>query len=245
MAVRNLIWIVLASMAAAACGGGGGGGPPPPTGPSYNLAAGLANLAVSDVSAAMTVTGTLNGFNLTGSMQLTQTAAAAATFNAAPALMQATTVTGTFVTQQDGPVPGVIYSFALYTSSANATLGLDTNFNSSLTHAIADPSFEFPSSVQVGDSGVLGVMRLYLDGMQTENTLQVSYTVNSNPQNTDSVIVEVSYAYLGDGGYGGQTYQFDYVLTAAGTMTLQSLSITYPPPPSGGTPDMYVLTIQP
>ncbi len=244
MAARNLIWIVLASMAAAACGGAGGGGPLPPTGPSYNLAAGLANLAASDVSAAMTATGTLNGFNLTGSMQLTQTAAVAATFNAGPALMQTTTVTGTFVTQQDGPVPGVIYSFALYTSSANATLGLDTNFNSVLTDAIADPSFEFPPSVQIGDSGVLGMMSLYLDGMQTEDTLQVSYAVNGNPQNTDSVIVEIIYAYSGS-LFGGQIYQFDYVLTTTGTMTLQSLSITYPPQPGATTGDMYVLTVQP
>lgn len=246
VAARNLVWIVMASTAAAACGGGGGGGgaPPPSMAPSYNLAAGLANLAVSDVSAAMTVTGTLNGFNLTGSMQLTQTAAVPATFNAAAALMQTTTVTGTFMTQQDGPVPDVIYSFALYTSSANSTLGLDTNFNSALTHAIADPSFEFPSSVQLGDSGVVGMMRLYLDGMQTDGTLQVSYEVNSNPQNTASVIVEVIYAYSGS-GYGGQVYQFDYILTASGTMTLQSLAITYPPVFGESTGDMYLLTVQP
>ena len=241
MAARIWIWIVLASMATAACGGAGGGGSPPPSGPSYNLAAGLANLAATDVDASMSISGTSNGFVMTGSAQLTQTAATAATFNAEPSLMQTTTISGTGITTETGNVP-LLYSFAQYTSSANTTLGLDTNFNSTLEHAVADSPFDFPSSVKVGDTAILGSMILYLDGAETEDTIQVSYAVTSDPQNTDSVIVEVIYQYFGSLN-AGQLYQFNYVLTTAGGMSLQSLSITSPT--DTATVDMFMFTVQP
>ncbi|HUE11244.1 MAG TPA: hypothetical protein VMQ54_09920, partial [Steroidobacteraceae bacterium] len=153
--------LVMASLGAASCGGGGGGGgAQSPSGPSFDLAAGIASLSASKVNATMSLSGTSNGFNVTGSAQLTQSVATASTFSGASALMQTTTVSGTGI-QNDLNIP-LLYSFVHYDSSAYATLGLDTNFNSVLEYAVADSPIEFPSSVKAGDSAVLGTMTLYL-----------------------------------------------------------------------------------
>ncbi len=230
--------MVFASLGAASCGGGGGGAASP-SGPSFNLAAGIASLSASKVNAIMSLSGTLNGFNLTGSAQLSQSVATASTFSGGSALMQTTTVSGTGITTE-GNFP-LLYSFVQYDSSAYATLGLDTNFNSVLQYAVADSPFEFPSSVKAGDTAVLGTMTLYVDGARTEDTIQVSYVVIGDPENTDSVIVEVIDHYYGSSN-GGQIYQFDYSLTATGSMSLQSLSITAPT--DTATVDMFQFTVR-
>jgi hypothetical protein len=233
--------LVMASLGAASCGGGGGGGgAQSPSGPSFDLAAGIASLSASKVNATMSLSGTSNGFNVTGSAQLTQSVATASTFSGASALMQTTTVSGTGI-QNDLNIP-LLYSFVHYDSSAYATLGLDTNFNSVLEYAVADSPIEFPSSVKAGDSAVLGTMTLYLDGERTEDTIQVSYVVIGDPENTDSVTVEVIDQYYGSLN-AGQIYQFDYSLTATGSMSLQSLSITYPQT-SGSSAGMLLFTVQ-
>lgn len=190
----------------------------------------------------MSISGTLDGFNMTGSAQLTQSVATTSTFTGGSALMQTTTVSGTGITTQ-GNFP-LLYSFTQYDSSAYATLGLDTNFNSVPEYVVASSPFEFPSSVRVGDSAVLGTMNVYLDSARTEfaGYLQVSYVVMADPANGDSVIVEVIDQYSGSGN-GGQTYQFDYSLTATGSMSLQSLAITTPTDDTA-TLDMFQFTLQ-
>src|ERR1700691_1134120 len=190
MRMARVSLIVMASLGAESCGGDGGGGQAlPPSGPSFDLAAGFASLSASTVNAAMTVSGTTNGFKLTGSAQLTQSNATAATFSGGSALMQTMTVSGSGISNgQNFPL---LYSFVQYDSSTYATLGLNTNFNSELLYAVADSPIEFPSSVSAGDTAVLGTMTIYLDGEMTESTIQVSYAVIGDPENSDSVIVEV------------------------------------------------------
>jgi hypothetical protein len=242
----RLSLMICAALGAASCGGGGGEGEAPPlNGPSFDLAAGIASLWASPVNATMRVSGTYLSFNATGSAQLTQSVATAATFNGGPALMQTTTVSG-MVMSNGGDYP-VLYSFAQYDSSAYATLGLDINISSALQYAVADSPIEFPSSVRPGDTAVLGTMTGYLDAAMTmaESTIQVSYVVIADPENTDSVIVEVIDKCFGfqGGGCTGQIFQFDYSLTATGSMSLQSLSISYPG--NASTPaDMLLFTVQ-
>jgi hypothetical protein len=231
--------IAMASLVAASCGSGPGGGPSP-SDPSFDLATGIANLSASKVNATMSISGTANGFNMTGSAQLTQSVASASTFNGGSALMQTTTVSGTGITAEIGNV-SLLYSFVQYDSSANATLGLDTDFNSTLQYAVADSPIQFPSSVSVGDAAMLGTMTLYLNGERTDDAIQVSYKVVGDPENTDSVTVEVIDRYIGSSN-GGQIYQFDYILTAAGNMSLRSLSITSPT--DTATVDMFQFTVQ-
>jgi hypothetical protein len=151
---------LFATLGAASCGGGGGGSgsaAQSPTGRSFDLAAGLANLAASEVKATVSVSGTSNGSSPTGTAQLTQSAAIVSTFNGTPASAQTTALTGMY-TDVTGEF-SVSYSFVQYDSSSDAILGLDTDFNSVLED---------------------------------------------------------------------QTTQFNYALTAAGSMSLQSLSIAYP-----------------
>jgi hypothetical protein len=244
----RLSLIICAALGAASCGGGGGegeGGAPPLSGPSFDLAAGIASLSASNVNATMSVSGTLNGVDLTGSAQLTQSVATAATFSGGSALMQTMTVSAPVPTTTE-PFP-LLYSFVQYDSSAYATLGLDINISSVLQYAVADSPIEFPSSVRAGDTAVLGTMTIYQDAAMTmaEGTIQVSYLVIADPENTDSVIMEVIDKCFGNqgGGCNGQIFQFDYSLTATGSMSLQSLSITYP----GATNipgDMVLFTVQ-
>jgi len=236
--------IVLASLGAASCGGGGGGAASP-SGPSFDLAAGFASLSASTVNATMSVSGTYLSSNATGSAQLTQSVATAAMIGGESALMQTTTVSG-MVMSNAGDFP-LLYSFVQYDSSAYATLGLDINISSVLQYAVADSPIEFPSSVRAGDTAVLGTMTGYVDAAMTigESTIQVSYVVIADPENTDSVIVEVIDKCFGfqGGGCTGQIYQFDYSLTATGSMSLQSVSILYPT--TANIPaDMLLFTVQ-
>jgi hypothetical protein len=241
----RLSLIICAALGAASCGGDGGGGEgeaPPLSGPSFDLAAGIASLSASTVNATMSVSGTYLSFNATGSAQLTQSVATAAMFGGGSALMQTTTVSGMV-----NGIP-LLYSFVQYDSSAYATLGLDIgNISSVLQYAVADSPIEFPSSVRAGDTAVLGTMKIYVDAAMTmaEGTIQVSYVVIADPENTDSVIVEVidkCFGYQG-GGCTGQVFQFDYSLTATGSMSLQSVSILYPT--TANIPaDMLLFTVQ-
>jgi hypothetical protein len=241
----RLSLIICAALGAASCGGGGGGGgAASPSGPSFDLAAGIASLSASTVNATMSVSGTYLSFNATGSAQLTQSVATAAMFGGGSALMQTTTVSGM--------VNGfpLLYSFVQYDSSAYAThqVGLDINISSvDPQYAVADSPIEFPSSVRAGDTAVLGTMKIYVDAAMTmaEGTMQVSYVVIADPENTDSVIVEVidkCFGYQG-GACTGQVFQFDYSLTATGSMSLQSLSITYPTTANIAA-DMLLFTVQ-
>jgi len=237
----RLSLIICATLGAASCGGGGGGGAPPLSGPSFDLAAGIASLSASTVNATMSVSGTYLSFNTTGSAQLTQSVSTAAMFGGGSALMQTTTVSGMV-----NGIP-LLYSFVQYDSSAYATLGLDINISSVLQYAVADSPIEFPSSVSAGDTAVLGTMTGYVDAAMTmaEGTIQVSYVVIADPENTDSVIVEVIDKCFGNqgGGCTGQVFQFDYSLTATGSMSLQSVSILYPT--TANIPaDMLLFTVQ-
>jgi hypothetical protein len=225
----RLSLIIFATLGAASCGGGGGErGAPPPSGPSFDLAAGLANLAANEVNATMSVSGTANGFSVTGTAQLTQSAASAATFNGAPASAQTTAVSGTGM-NYDGAFP-LTYSFIQYVLSSYAILGLDTNFNGVLEYDFGQSVSPFPSSVMAGDTGVLGTMDLSLDSQRDDHagTIEVSYSVVLDPNNADSVIVELFEEIYTISNNPDQVTQFNYTLTAAGSMSLQSLSITYP-----------------
>jgi hypothetical protein len=225
----RLSLIIFAALGAASCGGGGGeSGAPPPSGPSFDLAAGLANLAANEVNATMSVSGTANGFSVTGTAQLTQSAASAATFNGAPASAQTTAVSGTGM-NYDGAFP-LTYSFIQYVLSSYAILGLDTNFNGVLEYDFGQSVSPFPSSVMAGDTGVLGTMDLSLDSQRDDHagTIEVSYSVVLDPNNADSVIVELFEEIYTISNNPDQVTQFNYTLTAAGSMSLQSLSITYP-----------------
>src|ERR1700722_608639 len=234
----RLAWLslaIFATLGAASCGGGGGeSAVPPPTGPSFDLAAGLANLAASEVSATMSVSGTSNGSSATGTAQLTQSAAIASTFNGVPASAQTTAVSGT-VTDANAPFPEN-YSFIQYDSSSYAILGLDTDFNTVLEYDFGESMAPFPSSVMAGDTGVLGTMDLSIESQRDDHagTIQVSYAVIADPNDADSVIVELIEKIFSttngnpDPNSPDQTTQFNYALTAAGSMSLQSLSITYP-----------------
>jgi hypothetical protein len=249
LGIKRSLWrvrlslIVLASLGAASCGGGGsGGGAPSLSGPSFDLAAGIASLSASTVNATMSVSGRYLSFKATGSAQLTQSVATAAMFGGGSALMQTTTVSGMV-----NGIP-LLYSFVQYDSSAYATLGLDINISSVLQYAAADSPIEFPSSVRAGDTAVLGTMPIYLDAAMkemTESIIQVSYVVIADPENTDSVIVEVIDKCFGaqDSGCNGQVFQFDYSLTATASMSLQSVSILYPT--TANIPaDMLLFTVQ-
>jgi hypothetical protein len=232
------VWLgltILATLGAASCGGGGGGSAAPsPTGPSFDLAAGLANLAASEVTATLSVSGTSNGSSPTGTAQLTQSAAIASSFNGAPASAQTTALSGMY-TDVTGTFP-VSYSFVQYDSSSYAILGLDTDFNTVLEYDFGESMAPYPASVMAGDTGVLGTMDLSIESQRDDHagTIQVSYAVIADPNNADSVIVELIEKIFSttngnpDPNNPDQTTQFNYALTAAGSMSLQSLSIAYP-----------------
>jgi hypothetical protein len=95
-----------------------------------------------------------------------------------------------------------------------------------------------------GDTAVLGTINVYTDSTMSDfaGTIKVSYVVTADPENADSVIMELIEAYTDALEQPGQISQFEYALTAAGSMSLQSLSIQYPV--VNGSADLFVFTVQ-
>jgi hypothetical protein len=247
--MHSRIWTalaVLALLSLPACGGGGGGnGSTMPGAVTFDLAAGLANLSASTVTTNLTITGTVNGFDITQSSgQLSQSAAVAAAFNKAPAFAQAMTLSGTVTTSEITNLP-LSFSIVQYDSNTYALLGLDTNYNSVPEYIVAESPLPFPSSVEAGDSGVIGILEVYVDSALKDfaGAMNVSFTVQVNPNSTDSVVVEITEQYVDTRNQPGQVFQYDYLLTTAGGMSLLSLTITYPASP-GSPGDTLVLSAQ-
>jgi len=246
--MHSRIWtslVALALLSVSACGSGGSGGGPMPGAASFNLAAGLANLSGSTVTANLTISGTVNGFEITaGSGQLSQSAAVAATFSGAPASAQTTMLSGTVSTSE---FSNLVESFSIvqYDSSTYALLGLDTNY-AVPQYVVADSPLEFPSTVVAGDTGAIGIMEVYDDSLLKDfaGALNINYAVHVNSGSPDSVVVELTEQYVDPRNVPGQVFQYDYLLTAAGDMSLLSLTVTYPESP--GIPmDTLFLSVQP
>jgi hypothetical protein len=96
-----------------------------------------------------------------------------------------------------------------------------------------------------GDSGVIGIVEVYDDSRLKDfaGAMNVSYTVRANPDAADSVVVELTEQYVDVRNEPGQVFQYDYLLTTAGDMALQSLTITYPPN-DGGAADTLFFSVQ-
>jgi hypothetical protein len=167
------------------------------------LAAGLANLAASEVNATMTVSG-----SYAGSAQLTQSTAMASTFNGTSALAQTTAISGTGASGLQ--TVALSYSFEPYETSDYATLGSATDSNGVQEYLVPDSPIVFPATVKVGDSAALGSMSAYLDSAlkQLAAYIDVSYMVTADPGNNDAVIVEVIYQYYGPLSDPGVASQF-------------------------------------
>jgi hypothetical protein len=216
--------IALAAVVAACagCGGSGSGGsaPPVPTAPaptSFNLAAARQSWDTSGLTAQFQVSGnTLDGASISGVLDYDESPAGAATVNGQPAVSQ--TITGT------GTLNGAPYSSSEvdYSSPNGETL----IWSSTNDFDVAQSPFVWPSTISIGDTGVLGTFSAYTDDTMVlpQGTKQVSYIVKANPADPNSVI----FALIANWSYVTGTYEEedDYVITASGAgSTISRLTI--------------------
>jgi hypothetical protein len=214
------VTLVLSLIGLSACGGGSSTpAPPPPT--SFDVAAALADVATSGLSINMTVSGTVNDNAVTGTATFTEAPAVAATFNGMAALSQTVTITGTL--NAGGQQVPYASTGVDYTTPAHEALGLST----AAEYDVAQAPFSYPSSVVVGSTAVVGTFSRYTDSTMSVSlgTIDASYAVKADPTNSNAVIVEVIEQYFDTAHINVQNGQTNFIVTASGGVSLQSVSV--------------------
>jgi hypothetical protein len=204
----------------AGCGGGGSNGSAasaPPTPTSFNLAAARQSWDTNGLSAQFQVSGNnLDGTSLSGVVDYDASPAVSATVSGQPATAQTITATGT--------IDGAPYfsSETDYSDPSGDTL----IWSSSGDFDVAQSPFVWPSTISIGDTGVLGTFSAYSDDTMVLpiGTKTVSYMVNSNPADPNTVIFEL----ISNWNYATGTYteEDDYTITASGAgSTISSVTL--------------------
>jgi hypothetical protein len=216
----NKLLLVLISAALTACGGGGGGGGGGGTVSStntFNLQSGYVALASTGWNKTFTVTGTCSG-----SIAVTQGAATTATnFESAAALSGNSVVTTTF---SNCNPPSSASTETRYYDSNYIPKGYSVQGGNYAVYASAPT---LPTSVRVGDVGVIGTLNLYTNSTKSTSAghQDESYVIEADTATT--AIVNVISKYYNAAGTLTSTEQDRYRMAADGSLTAISLDIQY------------------
>lgn len=206
-----------------ACGGGGGGGgdaePKATSSLTFNLESAYKALVASGQAVNFKVTASNS---CTGSATITSSPANTSTTFEGTAALSSTTV----------------YNFS-YTNCTPATISETTvNYYSSNylplgtakqvgNYAVVNGSLNIPTSLKVGDAGVLGSMTRYTDSTKStvNGSAQLSYVVESDTSTTALVTISTK-------GYDASnvlesTQITKYKIDSSSKMTAQSITIQY------------------
>ena len=91
---------------------------------------------------------------------------------------------------------------------------------------IALPPLTYPATLKLSDNGTLGTVMRYTDHTQSVSlgTITASYTVKSDPANSNVLIVELENKIYNTTNALTETDKTDYAVTAAGAISLVSAS---------------------
>lgn len=216
----NKLLLVLFSAALTACGGGGGGGGGGGTVSStntFNLQSGYVALASTGWSKTFTITGTCSG-----TIAITQGAATTATnFESAAALSGNSVVTTTF---SNCNPPSSASTSTRYYDSNYIPKGYSIQGGNYAVYASAPT---LPTSVRVGDVGVIGTLNLYTNNTKSTSAGREdsSYVIEADTATT--AIVNVISKYYNAAGTLTLTEQDRYRMAADGSLTAISLDLQY------------------
>ena len=211
----NKLLFVLISAALTACGGGGGGTVSSTN--TFNLQSGYVALASTGWSKTFTITGTCSG-----TIAITQGAATTATnFESAAALSGNSVVTTTF---SNCNPPSSAATETRYYDSNYIPKGYSVQGGNYAVYASAPT---LPTSVRVGDVGVIGTLNLYTNNTKSTSAGRQdgSYVIEADTATT--AIVNVISKYYNAAGTLTSTEQDRYRMAADGSLTAISLDIQY------------------
>lgn len=220
--MRSIKMIAALSMAASlvACGGGGGDGDTQSTSTlTFNLESAYKALIASGQTA---------NFKITASNSCTGTA----TITSSPANTSTTFESKAAVTST------TVYNFS-YTNCTPATISettvnyYDTNYLLLGTAAqggnylVVNGSLNVPSSIKVGDAGVLGSMTRYTNStkLTVNGSAQLSYVVESDTSST--ALVTIATKSYSASNVLESTQLTKYKIDSASKLTAQSITIQY------------------
>ena len=179
MKITQLLFVILFSIAVAACGGGGGSAAP--SGPvtstsSFPVKSTFTSLVANGYSKTFTISGDCSG---TGSKT-----AAAATTSATFEGVAGFSAVGTLTTSSATPcAASSATSFTSYYDTNYLPLGFNSvgvNYGVYLTPPV------IPTSVMVGNTGIIGTVTLYTDSTKTvgNGRMDVSYVIEPDTAST-------------------------------------------------------------
>jgi hypothetical protein len=223
--IAIIIGAALAAGALPGCGGGGSMTATPPPTATFNLQTGIAGLVTGGQTASVALSGTVvdsgTSVPFTGTGTYTLAPGTSTSFNGEGALSQTQSISGTV--SAAGQSAGYSVSVTdYYATGDDAFLG-ETGSNE---YTVAQAPFQYPTTVMVGSSGILGTTSDYTDSTMSVSlgTTQVSYAVTATSGSSSSVTVAITYQVQNTQNTAVETDVTDYNLTAAGVLTFVSAS---------------------
>lgn len=219
------------------CGGGsdGGDGSSKVSTSTFPVSAALKNLVSNGYTASFTVSGTLNGADLTGTGSETSTPGANSSFENQPAIDVGDQIS--YNLQWKGQaVNWTDTSHNYFNQSSYAVIGtIDPSGN----YAVATSFNGWPSAARVGDSGTLGAIVFYSDQAKSSITggATLNYSIESDAPTT--AILAITTVYTDSGNAIVETDVDRYRLTPSGEITWVSKNISSS---NGGTTTNFTLT---
>jgi hypothetical protein len=199
MNIKGVLHSIIISGLLLGCGGGGGGGGSSSSGPvaspsAFSMATVRAHRTLNGASLLNKIlSGTLSynnsSYAISGTLSFTLSPPTTTTFDSQTALENTVTETGSIsvsVNGQSSTLP-VASTAQVYSTTNYSPLGA----TSANEYDVFQGTANIPSSVKVGDTGVIGTYNLYTDSSMATQTgrMQESYLVEADTAN--SVIIDI------------------------------------------------------
>lgn len=199
-----------------ACGGGGGGASPSSDVVASSLAFPLRQININQLenssSAPFTVSGTINGYSVTGSGNIVDSLLSEASFEGKSALKQTSSIKGTITA--NGQTSSLDSSGATYVDYNYILLGEIDSYYTIYT------DYSVPTSVHVNDAGPLVNGKRYTISINKTlfDTVEVSYVVEADTATT--ALLSIIYTHKDiNGAFTGEQTINKYRIGADGTST--------------------------
>lgn len=196
----------------AGCGGGGGPSSPIASTDTYQLRTAYVNYLTDTRSAPFSVSGTVNGVNVTGSGSATQGALTSTTFENQTALQKVSVITGTLnANGQTLPL------------STSSTTYADSNYNplgfSGTDYEVISGAVTIPTTARVNDAGEwYSSIRYATSSKSTQRgTASVSYVLE--PDTASTALLKIIRIEKDTSGATSSTSSISFRMTPSGGLT--------------------------
>lgn len=197
-----------------ACGGGGGNTPAPvASDASFNLQSAQRSEFVTPSVRNFSVSGTSNGFAVTGSGTETAGSVTAGTFEGTAALQRTITVSGSVV------VNGITLPLAASTTDWTDTNYVPRGSASTSEYTVIQGTPAIPTAARVGDLGTLFTATRYADSTRTGliGTMRTTYSLAADTATT--ALVSVTSLYYSASGAHTRTVSRQYRINTSNQLT--------------------------